>query len=77
VLAIDHGHETPATTVRDGHLDEILKMPSESGWPIVLAFAVTVLFIMLLTTHFVVAGIFAGVAGLVLVAWHVHELAEA
>jgi len=76
-LALDHGHETTATTVRDGQFDEVLEMPSESGWPIVLAFAVTVLFIMLLTSHFVVAGIFAGIAGLVLVAWHVHEPAAA
>ena len=51
-------------------------MPSESGLPIVLAFSVTVLFIMLLTTHFVVAGIFAGIAGLVLAAWHAQEPAE-
>ena len=75
-LQLDHGHETPATTVRDGHFDEVLKMPSESGLPIVLAFSVTVLFIMLLTTHFVVAGIFAGIAGLVLAAWHAQEPAE-
>jgi hypothetical protein len=73
---LDHGHETSATTVRDGHFDEVLKMPSESGLPIVLAFAVTVLFIMLLTTHFVVAGIFAGVAALVLAAWHAQEPAQ-
>jgi cytochrome c oxidase subunit I len=72
-LPLDHGHETPATTVRDGHFDEVLHMPSESGWPITLAFAVTILFIMLLTSHFVVAGIFAGIAGLVLAAWHVRE----
>jgi len=72
-LPLDHGHATPATTVRDGHFDEVLKMPSESGLPIVLAFAVTVLFIMLLTNHFVVAGIFAGIAGLVLAAWHAQE----
>jgi cytochrome c oxidase subunit I+III len=72
-LALDHGHETTATTVRDGHLDEVLKMPSESGWPIVLALAVTFLFVSLLTTHFVVACILACLAGLVLVAWHVQE----
>ena len=36
-LVLDTGHETPATDVRDGRLDEILAMPSESPWPIVLA----------------------------------------
>jgi heme/copper-type cytochrome/quinol oxidase subunit 1 len=75
-LALDHGHETVTTTVRDGRLDDVVTMPAESGWPIVLAFAVTLVFIMLLTSHPVVAGIFAGLAGLVLVAWHVHEPAE-
>jgi cytochrome c oxidase subunit 1/cytochrome c oxidase subunit I+III len=72
-LPLDHGHETVATSVRDAELDEVLEMPSESGWPIVLAFAVTLVFIMLLTTHFVVASLFAGVAGLALVAWHLQE----
>jgi cytochrome c oxidase subunit I+III len=76
-LPLDHDHETPATTVRDGHFDEVLHMPSESGWPITLAFAVTLLFIMLLTAHYVVAGLFAGIAGLVLVAWHAGEPAQA
>jgi len=75
-LALDHGHETSDSTVRDGRLDDVLHMPTESGWPIVLAFAVTLLFVMLLTSHYVVAGIFAIVAALVLVAWHVHEPEE-
>jgi heme/copper-type cytochrome/quinol oxidase subunit 1 len=75
-LPLDHGHATPATTVRDGLFDETLKMPSESGLPIVLAFAVTVMFVMLLTSHFVVAAIFAGVAALITAAWHAHEPAE-
>ncbi|MFL5917572.1 MAG: cbb3-type cytochrome c oxidase subunit I, partial [Gaiellaceae bacterium] len=69
-LALDHGHETPATTVRDGYLDEVLHMPAESPWPIILALCVTALFVMLLTTHFVVAGIFAIVAALALAGWH-------
>jgi cytochrome c oxidase subunit I+III len=62
--------------VRDGRLDDVLHMPSESGWPIVLASAVALLFVMLLTSHYVVAGIFAIVAALVLVAWNVHEPEE-
>jgi cytochrome c oxidase subunit I+III len=72
-VALDDGHETTATTVRDGLLDAVLKMPAESAWPIVLAAVVTVLFVMLLTSHVFVAAIFAGVAALVLVAWHLNE----
>jgi cytochrome c oxidase subunit I+III len=75
-LALDHGHETSASTVRDGRLDDVLHMPSESGWPIVLAFAVTLLFVMLLTSHYVVAGIFAIAAGLAVAAWNLHEPEE-
>jgi cytochrome c oxidase subunit I+III len=76
VLALEHGHETPATTVRDGYFDEVLHMPSESYWPLALALSVTVVFIMLLTSHFIVAGIFVGVAALVLAAWHLGEPEE-
>jgi cytochrome c oxidase subunit I+III len=72
-VEVGEGHETATTTVRDGLLDEVVKMPSESGWPIALAAIVSVLFVMLLTSHVIVAGIFAGLAALVLVAWHVHE----
>ena len=49
-LVLESGHETPASTVRDGVLDEVLEMPSESGWPILLASALSIVFIMLLTT---------------------------
>jgi cytochrome c oxidase subunit I len=73
LLVLESGHETTASTVRDGYLDEVLEMPSESGWPIVLAFAITLMFIMLLTTHYVIAGAFAGIAALVLAAWHTQE----
>jgi len=73
VLELEGGHETPTSTVRDGWLDEVVKMPSESGWPIVLAAVASVFFVMLLTSHVYVAAIFAAVAALIVVAWHVHE----
>jgi cytochrome c oxidase subunit I+III len=72
-VEVGEGHETPTTTVRDGWFDEIVHMPSESGWPIALAAVVSVFFVMLLTSHVVVAGVFAGIALLALVAWHIHE----
>jgi cytochrome c oxidase subunit 1/cytochrome c oxidase subunit I+III len=75
-IALDEGHETTATTVRDAYVSDVLQMPTESAWPISLAFVVTVLFVMLLTAHFVVAGIFAVVAALVLAAWHLQEPAD-
>src|SRR5207253_5418605 len=36
-LVLDRGHETPATTLQDGWLDEVLEMPSRSFSPVTLA----------------------------------------
>jgi cytochrome c oxidase subunit I+III len=73
VLLLDRGHETPASTVLDGELDEVLDMPSDSPWPILLAAATTVLFAMVLLGHYAIAGVFAAVAAAVLLAWHGAE----
>src|SRR4051794_12923336 len=39
-MVLDEGHETPATSVLDAEWDEILDMPSDSPWPILLAAAI-------------------------------------
>ncbi len=57
----------------DGQPDEVVRMPSESPWPVTLALVTAVFFAMLLTSHWIAAGIFAIVALLVLAAWHAHE----
>src|SRR4051812_6140609 len=69
----DGGHETPASTVKDGYFDDVLEMPSESGWPIVIAACVTLLFVLVLLSHYVSALAFAGLAGLALAVWHWRE----
>jgi cytochrome c oxidase subunit I+III len=76
-LVLDEGHETPASTVRDAALDEILELPGESPWPIVLAACVTGVFAMLLVSHWLLAGGAALLAALSLAGWHSHEPAEA
>src|SRR5205823_14178073 len=76
-LVLEEGHETPASTVRDADLDEILEMPSESPWPIVLAACVAGIFAMLLVSHWLLAGAAALLAALSLVGWHSEEPAEA
>jgi len=75
-LVFDEGHETPAATVVDAVPDEVLEMPSESPWPLVLSVCVAGLFVMLLVRHFVVAGVFVLFALLVLAAWHWKEPQE-
>ena len=72
-VEVGESHETPTSTVRDGLLDEVVHMPSESGWPIVLAAVVSLLFVMLLTSHIYVAAIFACLGLLIVAAWHWHE----
>jgi hypothetical protein len=76
-LVLAEGHETGASTVRDGRLDAVLEMPSESPWPLVLALAVALMFVMFLTSHYVVGAIFVGLAGCALGAWHLREPQEA
>ncbi len=75
-LVLDRGHEMIASTVRDAVPDEILDLPSESASPILLALPVTAVFVMLLTSHFAIAGIFALLAAAALVGWHVKEPQE-
>ncbi len=70
---LEQGHETPATTVLDAEPDEVLRMPAGSWWPISVAIVLTAVFTMLLTQHFVGAGIFALGVALVVGAWHLDE----
>jgi cytochrome c oxidase subunit I+III len=72
-LTLEAGHETPASTVLDADLDDILRMPSESPWPILLALAISGVFALVLTGHYGSALVFVGLAGLVLGAWHWKE----
>ncbi|MGI8623087.1 MAG: cytochrome c oxidase subunit I [Solirubrobacteraceae bacterium] len=67
------GHETPATTTLDADLDEVLDMPSDSPWPILLATALTLVFVFLLVGHWTTALVFVGACAAVIAAWHWHE----
>jgi cytochrome c oxidase subunit I+III len=72
-LVLTTGHQTPASTVVDGELDEVLDMPSDSPWPITLAAFLALVFVFLLTGHWTTAVVFAGACALVLAAWHWRE----
>ncbi len=76
-LVFEEGHETSTSTVRDGVLDEVVELPSESGWPFVLTLFVAGMFALVLTSHYVAAAIFAGLALVVLATWHWKEPAAA
>jgi cytochrome c oxidase subunit 1/cytochrome c oxidase subunit I+III len=74
---LDEGHETPASTLVDGDIDEILDMPSSSPWPPVLALALTGVFFMALLSQWIAAGVFLAAVAATLVAWHSKEPQEA
>jgi cytochrome c oxidase subunit I+III len=76
-LVLEEGHETPASTVRDAQLEEVLDMPSDSPWPIVLALCTALAFVMVLASHPVGAAAFVGLAAVTLGAWHWREPEEA
>jgi cytochrome c oxidase subunit I len=75
VLAGDH--EQPASTTLDAELDEILEMPSDSPWPLLVALALAGVFAMLLTGHVATALACGCVALAVLALWHLKEPREA
>jgi heme/copper-type cytochrome/quinol oxidase subunit 1 len=66
-------HQTPASTVRDAIPTEMISMPSESPWPIVLAGTVTVLFVMLVTGHLLAGALLGALSAVILAAWHSQE----
>ena len=76
-LSLPAGHETPATTVREGRPDEVLEMPAESAFPVLLAAATCGVFAMLLLSHYAAAAVFALLALACVAGWHWHEPEEA
>jgi cytochrome c oxidase subunit I+III len=67
------GHETPASTVQDAELDEVLAMPPHSWLPLLLGIVLALMFIMLLVHHYLIALGIVGVGALGLAAWHGKE----
>jgi cytochrome c oxidase subunit 1/cytochrome c oxidase subunit I+III len=72
-LVFDEGHQMAETTVRDAELDRPVDLPAESPWPLLVALPLTLAFVMLLTSHWVAAGVAAGLAALAVAAWHLQE----
>jgi cytochrome c oxidase subunit I+III len=76
ILVLDEGHEQPAVTPIDGQFAEIVEMPHESPWPLLLALSLGLVFTMLLIGKYGIAGIFGIVCVLVLFGWHSKEPQE-
>ena len=76
-LVLPDGHQTPGTTELYGDADEVLRMPEDSAWPLVLAVAIAVLFVglMVRSNPTAIAGVVA--CGIALAGWHHADPAEA
>ena len=77
MLVLDAGHLQPVVTPVDGELAEIVPMPHDSPWPILLAASLLFVFAALVVHEYVVAGFLALVVGLALAGWHWQEPEEA
>jgi len=73
---LDEGHEQVATTPVDGVLDEVVEMPHESPWPIVLAVTVSAVFAMLVLEKYGAAAIMGVLSVGALLGWHWQEPEE-
>jgi cytochrome c oxidase subunit I+III len=69
-LVLAEGHEALATSVLDADADQVLEMPPESPWPLLLTLALAIVFAFLLVGHYVVAALGAGLALAALAGWH-------
>jgi cytochrome c oxidase subunit I+III len=76
VLVLDAGNEQVATTPVDALAPEVVEMPHESPWPILLALALSLVFAALVVEQFAVAGVMVVLCLLTLVGWHAKEPEE-
>jgi cytochrome c oxidase subunit I len=76
-IVLDRDHEQTVTSAADGRLVEIVSMPHESPWPIVLALCVSLVFVSLVIGKFALAGICCVLCALALLGWHSVEPEEA
>jgi uncharacterized membrane protein YccC len=61
----------------DGELSEVVELPHESPWPVVLALALSLVFAMLVLQKYGAAAIGGVLCLVVLAAWHWREPQEA
>ena len=73
ILTVERGHEQPEITPVDAHLDGVTHLPSDSGWPIVLAAAVSAVFVLLVLHTYTAAAVAGVVSLLALAGWHAQE----
>jgi len=76
ILVLQEGHEQAAVTPVDGTFDEIVEMPHDSPWPVLLALSLLLVFFMLVLHKYGVAGVMAIGCVVSLFGWHSKEPQE-
>jgi cytochrome c oxidase subunit 1/cytochrome c oxidase subunit I+III len=76
ILVLDEGNEQVEVTPVDARFSEVVQMPHESPWPIVLALCLSLVFVMLLLQQYGTAGLMGILCLLTLVGWHSQEPEE-
>ena len=76
VLVLEEGHQQPAVTPVDARFAEIVEMPHESPYPILLGLTLSLVFTMLVIGKYGIAGIMGVLCLLVLAGWHSKEPQE-
>ena len=74
---LELGHQTPATSVQDAELDEVVSMPSGSIWPLLTAVTLSGVFASLVLSHYWIAAGFLAAVGLTVIGWHWQSLSKA
>ncbi len=76
LLLLDEGTEQSLSTPVDAYFERPARLPHESPWPILLAAALSLVFVLLLIERFGAAAIAGGLVLLTLLGWHSHEPEE-
>jgi cytochrome c oxidase subunit I+III len=74
---LEQGHETAASTAVDADWDEVLEMPSHSGWPPLVALAMAGVFAMVILQQWLAAAVFIAVLALTVAGFNLKEPEEA
>jgi hypothetical protein len=75
-MVLEQGHEQPISSPVDGWWAEIVEMPHDSPWPILLGFALSLVFLFVLLHLYTVACFAAGLVAITLLGWHGEEPEE-
>jgi cytochrome c oxidase subunit 1/cytochrome c oxidase subunit I+III len=76
IMVLEQGHEQPVSSPVDGWWAEIVEMPHDSPWPIALALAMSLVFVLLLLHQWLGAGFALSAIALALMGWHGEEPQE-